>query len=76
MRVRVSLTTPFPASKVLLPVGDEVQTISQLKKHIYNSLSTVPPLVNGWRDLRLEIDGFELLGGSGVDVLREGDVVW
>ena len=75
MRIKVSLSAPFNPSKVLLPVPQDIQTISQLKKHVRQSLSTVSACSTDWRELKLEVDGFELLGGSQLDVLEDGDVV-
>lgn len=75
MRVRLSLLEPLPSSKVLLPVPNTISTIHDLKKHILKSLSTVATHAGKARDLALEIDGFELLGGSGIDILQDGDVV-
>ena len=75
MRVRISLLAPFGPSKVLVPIPNDVQTISQLKKHLFRSLSSIAQHADGWRQLRLEIEGFALLGGSELSVLEEGDVV-
>ncbi len=75
MRVRISFLSPFNPTKVLLPVPSSVETISQLKKHLFRSLSSVAQRAEIWRDLRLEIDGFELIGGSEVSIIEEGDVI-
>jgi hypothetical protein len=75
MRIKLALSAPFNPSKVLLPVPEDVKTISQLKKHVRQSLFTVSACSTTWRELKLEVDGFELLGGSQLDVLEEGDVV-
>jgi len=75
MRVRISLLPPFSPTKVLLPVPDTTKTISQLKKHLYRSLSSIAQHAEGWIELRLEIEGFELLAGNEINVIEEGDVV-
>ena len=75
MRVRISLLPPFGPTKVLLPLLASVQTVSHLKKHLFKSISTFSQHANGWRELRLEIEGFELLAGSELTILEEGDVI-
>ncbi|ORY21466.1 hypothetical protein BCR39DRAFT_553546 [Naematelia encephala] len=74
-RVRIALSAPFTPSKYLLPLPEPVKTISDLKRHLVKSLSTVAHLVKNGRELVLEVDGFELLGGSEVAILREDDIV-
>lgn len=75
MRVKLSLLPPFPASKLLVPVPPEVKTIKHLKRHLVKSLSTIASAAQHGRDLLLKVDGFELLSGSGVDMLEAGDVI-
>lgn len=75
MRIKVALLAPFTTSKILLPVSETIQTISHLKKHIHSSLSAVSKHATSWREIKLEIDGFELLAGSQVDIIEDGDVV-
>jgi len=75
MRIKTSLLSPFTPSKFLLPVPDTVKTISHLKKHLRTSLSSISERTAGWRELKLEVDGFELLGGSELQVVEPGDVV-
>ena len=75
MRVRLALLPPLTPLKILLPLPKSVKTISHLKKHLLESLSSVAQHVESWRGLKLEIEGFEVLGGSGIDVIEEGDVV-
>jgi hypothetical protein len=76
MRVRLSLLPPFWESKILLPLPTEVTTISELRRHLVRSLSAISSVVDHPREVVLEIEGFELLGGSGVGVIEERDVVW
>lgn len=76
MRLKLSLLAPFPSIKVLLPVPEHVKTVIHLKRHIRQSLSVVHELTGSSRDVVLEIEGFELLGGSEMDVIENGDVVW
>ena len=76
MRVRLQLLAPFRESKLLLPLPTTISTISELKKHVRQSLSTVRDTAPSTRDILLEIDGFELLAGSLVrDVIEEKDVI-
>jgi hypothetical protein len=76
MRVRLQLLAPFRQSKLLLPLPATISTISELKKHIRQSLSTVRDTAPSTKDILLEIDGFELLAGSLVrDVVEEKDVI-
>jgi hypothetical protein len=75
MRVRLQLLPPFATSKVLLPIPGSVKTISDLRKHIVRSLSTVSSVVEYARELVLEIEGFELLPGSDLGVIEAGDVI-
>ena len=75
MRVKITLLSPFAPSKFLLLVPDSVQTISQLKKHLRTSLSSISERTSAWREIKLEVDGFELLGGSQIGLVESGDVV-
>ena len=76
MRLRISLLPPFAPSKFLLPVPETVKTISHLKKHLRTSLSGITERTEDWREIKLEVEGFELLGGSEVNVVELGDIVW
>lgn len=51
-------------------------TISELRRHLVRSLAVVSSVVDHAREVVLEIEGFELLGGSAVGVIEEKDVVW
>ncbi|WWC87327.1 uncharacterized protein L201_002216 [Kwoniella dendrophila CBS 6074] len=75
MRIKLALLLPFTSSKFILPVPKTVKTINDLKKHILKSLSAVSQHASKARELVLEIDGFELLTGSAVDVIENEDVV-
>ncbi|OCF37736.1 hypothetical protein I316_00863 [Kwoniella heveanensis BCC8398] len=75
MRIKIALLPPFAPNKVILPVPQEVDTISTLRKYIVKSLAVVAEHATKGRDIVLEIDGFELLGGSRVDVIEGVDVV-
>lgn len=75
MRVRLQLLAPFDGSKVLVSLPSEARTVSDLKKHIRTSLSSVLALSSSSRDLLLEVDGFELLAGSSLDIIESGDIV-
>jgi hypothetical protein len=76
MRIRVQLLAPFADAKLLLPLPDSVQTITDVKKFARQSLSSLRELAQSSKDLLLEIDGFELLPGSLVkDVVEDKDVV-
>jgi hypothetical protein len=76
MRIRLQLLPPFKEGKLLLPLPDTVTTVTELKKHVRQSLSTVRDIVQSTKDILLEIDGFELLPGSLVkDVVVEKDVI-
>lgn len=75
MRVRLHLVAPFDDSKVLVSLPKDAQTISDIKKHVRQSLSNVLALTTSPKDLLLEVDGFELLAGSAVDIIESTDVV-
>jgi hypothetical protein len=76
MRIRLQLLSPFKEGKLLLPLPDTIPTITELKRHIRQSLSTVRDIAQSTKDVLLEIDGFELLPGSLVkDVVEEKDVI-
>jgi len=76
MRVRLQLLAPFKESKLLLPLPTTTSTISDLKKHVRQSLSTVRDTAPSTRDILLEIDGFELLAGSLVsELVEERDII-
>lgn len=75
MRIKVALLAPFTSSKILLPVSESISTISHLKKHIHSSLSAVSSQTESWREIKLEIDGFELLAGSQVNIIQDSDIV-
>lgn len=76
MRIRVHLLAPFADIKLLLPVPDTVQTVSDVKRYARQSLSSLRELAQSSKDLLLEIDGFELLPGSLLkDVVEDKDVV-
>lgn len=75
MRVRLQLLAPFEESKVLLPLSPNISTVSELKKHVRSSLTSVLSLSTSPKDLLLEVDGFELLAGSSVGVIEGSDVV-
>jgi hypothetical protein len=67
----VQLLPPFNEAKLLLPIPETVQTVSELKKHVRQSLSSVRDIAPSIKDLLLEIDGFELLAGSLVRIVVE-----
>ena len=75
MRIRLALGNPFAEIKVLLPLNQDIKTIRDLKKYIFKNLNSVASVVPGWKELKLDIDGFELLPGSEVDIIQDGDVV-
>lgn len=75
MRIRLQLLPPFEESKALVLLPLDVQTILGLRRHLRHSLSTVLALTTSPKDLLLEIDGFELLPGSSIDVIEPADVV-
>lgn len=75
MRIRLQLLPPFEESKALVLLPLNVRIITDLKRHIRHSLSSVLALTSSPKDLLLEIDGFELLAGSSVEVIEANDVV-
>ena len=75
MRIRLQLLAPFEESKALVLLPLDVQNIHGLKRHIRQSLSSVLALTSTPKDLLLEIDGFELLPGSSINVIEPTDVV-
>lgn len=75
-RVRLSLLAPFEPAKILFPMPADISRISHLKRHLVRSLSSIASVTTSAKELRLEIDGFELLSGAAIDVIREDDVVW
>jgi len=76
VRIRISLLTPFRPANLLLLLPQNIDSISDLKKHLFSSLSAIALHASSAKQLRLEIEGFELLGGSELDIVREDDVVW
>ena len=76
MRVRLQLLSPFKEAKLLLPLPDTIRTVTELKKHVRQSLSAVREIAPSNKDILLEIDGFELLPGSLVKgVVEDKDVI-
>ncbi|KAK8846621.1 hypothetical protein IAR55_005707 [Kwoniella newhampshirensis] len=76
MRIKITLLPPFQPQKFLLPVAsEEIRTVTHLKKHLIKSISAVAHHAKSAKELVLEIDGFELLGGSQVDIVEATDVV-
>ena len=75
MRIRLQLLAPFEESKALVLLPEDVRTIHELKRHVRHSLSTVLSLTSTPKDLLLEIDGFELLPGSSINVIESSDIV-
>lgn len=76
MRLKLSLLPPFKQSNVLIPVPGDLKTICDLKKYLRSSLSTVAEQSENWREIKLEIEGFELLGKSDINLIENGDIVW
>ncbi|RXK42104.1 hypothetical protein M231_00461 [Tremella mesenterica] len=76
-RLKLSLLPPLVSQtqNLLLPIPQDIETISQLRKHIFRSLSTVRDGVQSSKEIRLDIEGFELLPGSEIDIIQDGDVV-
>ena len=75
MRIRICLLPPFQPAKILLAIPSSIQTISRLKKHLHRSLSSIANLTESYKDLKLEIEGFELLNGSDLNVIIDDDVL-
>lgn len=75
MRIKLSLESPFPCQKILIQIPETIKTVSNLKKHISKSISTVPTIVKTWKEIKLEIEGYEILGGSEIDIISADDVV-
>lgn len=75
MRVRLSLLPPFAPAKLLVPVPADIQTVKHLKRYLAKSLSAVSTVTHHGTELLLEVDGFELLSGSPLDVLDDKDIV-
>jgi hypothetical protein len=75
MRIRISLLSPFQPAKYLIPLPLEVTTITDLKRHLILSLSALSEHAKTYRDIKLEIGGFELLAGSEIQVIEDGDII-
>ncbi|WVO15659.1 hypothetical protein L204_103319 [Cryptococcus depauperatus] len=75
LRVKLSLLPPFEPKKILLPIPREAKYISDLKKFIVENLSVVAQHASSLTEITLEIDGFEVLGGSSLKVIEPTDVV-
>ena len=73
-RLKLSLLPPFAPQKLLFPIDEHVRTIAGLKNRLIKSLAAVS-LAGHAGALVLEIEGFELLPGSGIDIINEYDVV-
>lgn len=76
MRLKLSLLPPFKESNILILVPGDLKTICDLKKYLRSSLSTVAEQSENWREIKLEIEGFELLGKSDINLIENGDIVW
>lgn len=69
------MLAPFSEARILLPLPAAVTRVSELKRYLVSSLHSVSGVTQSSKDLRLEVDGFELLSSSEVDILRDSDVV-
>lgn len=76
MRIKLSLLPPFPPSRILFPVPSDIKTITHLKKYLIKSLSSVAQHASSSQELLLEIEGFQLLSGSDLNIIEPTDVVW
>lgn len=76
MRIKLSFLPPFPSSRILLLVPNDVKTITHLKKYLIKSLSSVAQHASSSHELLLEIEGFQLLSGSDLNIIEPTDVVW
>jgi hypothetical protein len=77
MRIRISILPPLSSLKAWFLIPSSCSTIADLKSLLLKDLPLALQSVRRAEDLRLEVDGFELLGGSGCEVLDgERDVVW
>jgi hypothetical protein len=89
MRIRVTTLPPLPSIQVWYPLPEPTLsrastsrlaqqpfTIQSLKERLCSDLTTLRNLRIREEDVVLVMDEFELLDSSGVDVLRDGDLIW
>lgn len=85
MRIRVLSKPPLPSIRAWFPIPDHnaadavssstsvpMESVWDLKRALCDGIHSLPP---NPESLVLMIDGFELLDGSGLDVVKDGDLV-
>lgn len=90
MRIRVASTPPLPLLRVWYPLPEstpprastsrlpaqQLLTIQSLKQRLCSDLKALHDAPVRPEEIILLMDDFELLDSSGVDVLRDGDLIW
>jgi hypothetical protein len=75
-RIKVCTEPPLPPLRAWYPIKDTVETVYQLKYSLTHDLAILVQSGHRRSDIGLEIDGFDLLDGSSVDILNlETDVL-
>jgi hypothetical protein len=73
LRLRISTVPPLAPLKALFLVAASSRTIADLKAQLVHDLGQLRGVAS--TQLLLEVDGWELLDGSQVELVREGDVI-
>lgn len=74
-RIRVKSAQPLPEFRAWIPIPQGVETIGNLKVRIAESIQTTRNINFEPHSLVLELEDYELLDGSPVNLLRESDVI-
>lgn len=73
LRLRIATLPPLVPLKALFLVAASSRTIGDLKAQLVHNLGQLRGVAPA--ELLLEVDGWELLDGSQVELVREGDVI-
>jgi hypothetical protein len=68
-RIKICAETPLPGLKAWYPIKTSVDSIYQLKYHLTHDLAILVESKVKRGDIDLQIDGFDLLDGSSIDIL-------
>lgn len=74
-RIRLQSSSPLPPLKAWYLIPSTVTTIRDLKLALCSQLPMFKDMRIQPAHIMLEIDGFELLEESHIDLVREGDIL-
>jgi len=75
-RIKICTESPLPLVKAWYPLKPSIDTIYQLKYGLTHDLAILVQNNHKRSDIELQIEGFDLLDGSSVDILDlEKDVL-